>query len=383
MRVSLLRASCAAAVLAAAVAAGGIASAGGAAPAARPGRPPEPLPRLSGPALAGPARLRLVASGNAGGVFVLDADRGTTQTVGGLGLGPAAGLYGPILAGLWPAPGGVLAEVERSACSSCGTRTTVSLIGPGGGARRIASIVLHGGSALVPAFDAATFWRLTWPNGAPCSLGPVYDAAPTVTVPCGRPAAATSAGVWIASNRRETIVDPRSGRVVATLAIPAEPGRASWLYPLRGTLALEYSGPSTSFTGIQRGDLSLVDLASGTRQRLAWPSWFRNVIRVVPEPGGPLVAVDYGSPAWPGPAQAEDVWILDTTRGSFTHLPGYPAAVAIKFSSVLWTGDGRLAIAAQGGGRAVLALWRPGMRTLPLRTIPSRHGYTTSAAFGG
>jgi hypothetical protein len=75
--------------------------------------------------------------------------------------------------------------------------------------------------------------------------------------------------------------------------------------------------------------------------------------------------------------------MLDTARGSFTHVPGYPAQVAIKFSSVLWTADGRLAIVAQGGGRAVLALWRPGMRTLPLRLIPSRRGYTTAATLGG
>jgi hypothetical protein len=72
--------------------------------------------------------------------------------------------------------------------------------------------------------------------------------------------------------------------------------------------------------------------------------------------------------------------MLDTTRGSFTHVPGYPARVAIKFSSVFWTADGRLAIAAEGGGRTVLGLWRPGMRTLPLRVIPSRRGYTAAAA---
>ena len=67
--------------------------------------------------------------------------------------------------------------------------------------------------------------------------------------------------------------------------------------------------------------------------------------------------------------------MLDTTTGTFTHLPGYPAGVDIKFSDIAWTTDGRLVIIAQGGGRTVLGLWKPGQATLHLRTLPSRDGY--------
>jgi hypothetical protein len=76
--------------------------------------------------------------------------------------------------------------------------------------------------------------------------------------------------------------------------------------------------------------------------------------------------------------------MLDTTTGAFSHLPAYPAQVDIKFSSVAWTGDDRLVIVAQGGGRTVVGVWRPGAATLPLRTVPSRSsGYHLSVPLVG
>ena len=159
---------------------------------------------------------------------------------------------------------------------------------------------------------------------------------------------------------------------------PTNPASVSTtvVYPLDGSLALESVGPH--YGGQDGGPfdrLSLVDLRRGQRRRLAWPSYFGDIIRVVPEPHGPLVAVDFGSPAYPGPAQAEDIWMLDTHTGSFTHLPKYPAQVDIKFSDIAWTRDNRLVIIAQGGGRTVLGIWKPGQATLPLRTLPIRNGY--------
>jgi hypothetical protein len=157
------------------------------------------------------------------------------------------------------------------------------------------------------------------------------------------------------------------------------------LFALHGDLALENSGPQVGgLSGTQAGTLRLVNLISGHRRRLAWPSYFGDIIRVVPEPHGPLVAVDFGSPAYPGPAQAEDIWMLDTTTATFTHLPEYPAQVDIKFSSVRWTSDDRLVIVAQGGGRTVLGVWKPGQATLPLRGLPNRaSGYYSSVPLVG
>lgn len=134
------------------------------------------------------------------------------------------------------------------------------------------------------------------------------------------------------------------------------------------------SDPAGAGAG-QPGKLRLVNLISGHRRQLVWPSYFHSIIRVVPQPHGPLVAVDFGSPAYPGPAQAEDVWMLDTKTGAFTHLAGYPAEVDIKFSDIAWTVDERLVTIAQGGGRTVLGLWKPGQATLRVRTVPPRDGY--------
>ncbi len=138
---------------------------------------------------------------------------------------------------------------------------------------------------------------------------------------------------------------------------------ADQLFALHGDLALESLGRHlVGVSGGQPRKLSIVNLISGDRRQLVWPSYFGDIISVVPEPHGPLVAVNFGSPAYPGPAQAEDVWMLDTATGIFTHLPGYPARVDIKFSDIAWTTDERLVIIAQGGGRTVLGLWKPDRR---------------------
>ena len=34
-----------------------------------------------------------------------------------------------------------------------------------------------------------------------------------------------------------------------------------------------------------------------------------------------------------------------------------------------WTSDDRLVLLLEGGGRTVLAVWRPGSKTLPLRPV--------------
>jgi hypothetical protein len=56
-----------------------------------------------------------------------------------------------------------------------------------------------------------------------------------------------------------------------------------------------------------------------------------------------------------------------------------PADVALKFTSMAWTGDGRLVIVAHtptrgGAAHAVVAVWRPGQNRLAVRSvqIPAR-----------
>lgn len=349
---------------------------GSTAASARP-RPPEPLPRLSGPALATPTHLSIVATNNGVSPIVVNVDRQTTRDVPGLRVPSSQTTpWGPRVELVRATAGGVMALVSRQTCQRCVLSQAEFLIGADGSARRIATLprVIVGSSGTIdtsPALGRPAVWLLRRPHAGPCSLRLLPGSRSAVQVPCGNIAAETQAGVWIDANSATVIVNPLTGRSVARVAMPpAAAGTA--LYPLWGTLALARSGLLAS---THAAHLSLINLANSHRQQLAWPSYFGEIIRVAPEPDGPLVAVDFGSPAYPGPAQAEDIWVLNATTGKFTHLPDYPAQVDIKFSNIVWTSADLLVIVARGGGRTVLATWKPGQATLPLRTLPNRFGY--------
>jgi hypothetical protein len=341
-------------------------------------RPPEPLPRLSGPALATPTHVFIVASNNGGSPFIVNVDRQTAHAVPGLGvLTSYATLWGPHVELSRATAGGAVAVISRQGCERCALSQVAFLIASDGSVRRIAALPnigprVTGTLETTPALDALGTWVLSWPHVGPCTLRLVPGTRAAVRVPCGNLGLATEAGVliWSASYSTEALVNPLTGRVRARVA--------GTLWPIHGDLALENYGQQPGGpTGMQFGHLSLVNLISGHRRQLHWPSYFGDIIRVVPEPHGPLLAVDFGSPAYPGPAQAEDVWMLDTTTGKFTHLPDYPAQVDIKASDVVWTNDDRLVIVAEGGGRTVVGIWKAGQATLPVRTMPSRRGYNS------
>ena len=119
-----------------------------------------------------------------------------------------------------------------------------------------------------------------------------------------------------------------------------------------------------------------MNLSTGARTRLRWPSILRFGYSVIPDPHGPLVAVNFGDPADPGPRQASDVWLLDPRTGKFTHVPGYPIFEDLKFSGIAWTADRRLVVAAQGHGRTALAVYRPGSAQLQVGRVPRLGGYS-------
>jgi hypothetical protein len=75
-------------------------------------------------------------------------------------------------------------------------------------------------------------------------------------------------------------------------------------------------------------------------------------------------------PFQPGTAeQALDVWLLDTETGRLTQLPGMPAFVSLKRTSMAWTDDGRLVLLAESSGKNIVALWRPGQRRLAVKIV--------------
>ena len=75
------------------------------------------------------------------------------------------------------------------------------------------------------------------------------------------------------------------------------------------------------------------------------------------------------------------MWLLDTNTGKLAQLPGMPAFVGIKQTSLEWTNDGRLVLLGESNGKDLVAVWRPGQRRLALRTVdPKRGGGSNSFA---
>jgi hypothetical protein len=63
------------------------------------------------------------------------------------------------------------------------------------------------------------------------------------------------------------------------------------------------------------------------------------------------------------------VWLLDTRTRKLTQLPGMPAFVSLKFTSMAWTHDGRLVLLGESSRKDVVAVWRPGRQRLALKTV--------------
>jgi hypothetical protein len=327
----------------------------------------------------------IVTSNNGVSPFVVNVDRQTARAVPGLRVPSSYTTpWGPRVELLRTTAGRALAVVGRQPCQRCALSQAEFLIASDGSVRRVATLPTivpnaTGTTETAPALGGAATWVLSWPHVGPCTLRIVPGTRPAVRVPCGDLVRDTGAGVILAAGNGgpgERLVNPLTGSVRARVS--------GSLWPIHGDLVLESYGLQPGGpVGSQFGHLSLVNLVSGDRLQLAWPSYFGGLIRVAVEPHGSLVAIDFGSPAYPGPAQAEDFWMLDTATGKFTHMPGYPAQVDIKFSNIVWTNDDRLVIVAQGGGRTVVGIWKPRETMLTLRTLPTLHGYNSFVPIAG
>jgi hypothetical protein len=308
-----------------------------------------PLPRLTGPALAGPTHLHLVVAGAP--PYIFDVDANSMRKVPGVVTSPHSVLS------VAPSGQSALASVNQ-ACNPCaGDTITYSptwdavRIRLDGSVRRLGS-----GLSVAPARNSSAIWVLERRgSGGHCRLKLLPSSRPSVRAPCGFLEQDGEAGMLESGTEREMLVDTRTGRVRAS---------GVRLGVLHGDLVLEQSE-----WVLGESSLSLLDLASGTRRSLRWPSILSWLDQVIVQPHGTLAAVGIADPASPGPAPAEDVWILDSATGSSTNLPGFPAQVRLKFSSMAWTSDDRLVLLLEGGGRTVLAVWRPGSKSLPLRSI--------------
>ena len=333
------------------------------APHGAPLRPASSLRYLAGPSL-GHTGLRLIVSENAGRPYVVDLDRASAQPVTGLALPATVGAPERTAVQLIPYGSGALAFVKTQPCTRCGSTQVEYLIGREGRGRRLGTLSLGYHQTFTPAIGSTAGWVYTWPHRGPCSLALEPGSKPAVRVPCGGLYDVSSAGVLIGG----LFVDATTGHV--RLRVKA----AGSIELIRGTLALESGGQPGDLTS-----LALLDVRTGVRRPLRWPSRLHFGFQVFPAPHGPLVALRFGEPWYP-PSQAADVWILDARTARLTHLPGFPALERIKQSSIAWTVDGRLVVASQYGSRNVVGVWRPGQATLPIRNLPRLATYLDAVA---
>jgi hypothetical protein len=180
---------------------------------------------------------------------------------------------------------------------------------------------------------------------------------------------------------RITGLPPRRGFRVVTVAANAR-GANLWLDPggsyrlRRGTLrATRGAGPPTpkGRYAVRLGwPVSIVDRRTGATRRVPWPGAIGGPDEVAAAPDGRTFALSFGDPAYHATGtQITDVWLLDAPTGRFTHVPGFPAAVHLKFESFAWLPDGRLAILAQDR----VALYRPGATRIEVKRLrlPARN----------
>jgi hypothetical protein len=170
---------------------------------------------------------------------------------------------------------------------------------------------------------------------------------------------------------RTRLIDPRTLRkVVATRqGVLAVAGRRVLL--AGGVLHT----PGYRFT--------LLDSATGDRHRFAWPSMLADLDSPGVDPRGRYIAMAFADPSYQlSGYQVLDVWVLDTETAELTHLPGTPAYVSLKGTSIAWTHDGRLVLLGEVDGRAFVGVWRPGEKRISLKSVrlPSREGATDAFA---
>jgi hypothetical protein len=132
----------------------------------------------------------------------------------------------------------------------------------------------------------------------------------------------------------------------------------------------------------------LLDTEAGSEIAIEFPTDVGQPDYGLISPDGAFLAVAFKHPAWPGPRQRLDVWLLDTNTYEWTRLPSMPVAAALKETDITWTSDGRLVLygAFDEAGVAV-ATFSPGddhlqVASVDHRAAPSIVVWCTSADCG-
>ena len=292
---------------------------------------------LRGKTLEGNTRLRLIVADNP--PFVLDVDSGRVTPVRGVH-SLTRGTLSVVSVG-----GRAAVVVARAAW------LRADLYAVDGRERR--ALRLGTGAAVVPAADGQSVWVKSFPAPTRCTLRQLRLDGHVLTKAQPFPCQSTiypAGQLGIVMNRTK-LLDPRTGRTIL---------KTGWGVIAAAGKTLVLSGPGNSF--------SLLNASTRKTRRVPWPRTIGRLGGPAVDPRGRYVAVEFGNPAWNG-GQGLDVWLLDLATAKLTHLPGMPALVALKQTSMAWTDDGRLVLLGASGGKDVVAVWRPGQARLGIKTV--------------
>lgn len=308
----------------------------------------EPAP-LRGPSISGKTNLRLLVADDP--PFVLDVDTGRSTPVRGV---PKAG-RGTL---------GVFGIGGRSAVVLAHSGGDGMVYGVLGRAARVSP--LGAGRNAWPARDGRSAWIQSSLPGSRCTLRRVALSGREIRWPRAFPCATgsdPSGGSLGLVVHRTNVFDPLTGRPVL---------KTRWGILAATGKTLVLAGPGKQLT--------LLDAETRVEQRLPWPSSLSGLDRPAVDPGGLGVALAFANPS--AAKQVLDVWFLNAQTGRLAQLPGMPAFVSLKRTSMAWTDDGRLVLLAESGGKDVIATWRPGRNWLALKAVrlPERTGGSDSFA---
>jgi hypothetical protein len=311
---------------------------------------------LHGRPLTGATELRFLIPGRQGAVL-LDVDRHTTTPITGLPRGRMIEYIVRV---------GHTAVLTAS-CENCGSQ--VYVVPPGStAARRITD-----GAAVATVFGQERIW-LRDQRGRRCTLGmaeltgrrvaaarPIScDVYPTTTTSAGLVAAAPGqdgsvpAGVILRGGDLRTVF------------------RGPWVLGVIGARVLTQNPDGYG------KPLRLTDIPTGNVRHIPPPQSPGELSDGVTSPNGRWIAIRFGNPAWPGPRQLLDLWLLDAKTLEWQHVPSMPTPVSLKETGIAWTDDNRLVLLGRfdrtpdidiNETKDVFAVWRPGDQDLSVRPV--------------
>ncbi|MCW2913428.1 MAG: hypothetical protein JWN52_1496 [Actinomycetia bacterium] len=317
--------------------------------------PHGPLDPLHGVPLTGPTGLRLLVGAN--NPVVLDVDQGTRRPLTGL----------PEGADRDAVPYAVGADaVILSSCRDCAGVDEVYAVRHG----HTVSTRIGKASFVTVTADRRGVWLVGKDRAQHCTLAQIdldgHDRAPTRPLDCRvGPRTDTPLGLIVSrvgaydgAPSTDEILSPRDGAVLFT---------ASRIYAVAGHRVLSQGAHGFVFTDVQ----------TGARRDVTWPTSVGEPSDGLADPTGRYLAISFDHPAWPGPRQRMDVWLLELATLRWLHMPSMPVPAALKFTGMNWTPDGRLILLGEFDGLGgALAVWRPGEGQPAVRklVLPERGG---------